>query len=158
MAQYGEEMKALETVKSELEKVNDKYQKKAVREREKINNVYVTVCGEKCYTEEDINAWYSCDYITCSQCDKYIEKLIKKKETAGEKDLITKSERVVKILRNMCNNLSFELSDLKRTEEENQKREERWQIAQAQGCSYKEWLDQEEVSRQSEEYERLMGI
>lgn len=62
------------------------------------------------------------------------------------------------MISNMLNNLSYELLDLKRKAEEDQKREERWKIAQAQGCSYQEWLDQEEVTRQSEEYERLMGI
>lgn len=29
---------------------------------------------------------------------------------------------------------------------------------EAQGCSYKEFLELEEISRQSEEYETLMGL
>lgn len=37
-------------------------------------------------------------------------------------------------------------------------KEERWKIAQAQGCSYKEFLELEELSRRSEEYEKLMGL
>lgn len=154
---YTEDTKALQTVSVELEKIKTRFEKKAAKEREKVNDVYVLVCGEKCYTEEEINEWYACDYITCSQCDKFIEKLEKKKEAAGEENSVTKSERVVKILNNMINTLSYELFDIKKKEEEDRKREERWQIAQAQGCSYQEWLDQEEVSRQSEEYEKLMG-
>lgn len=37
-------------------------------------------------------------------------------------------------------------------------KEERWKTAQSQGCSYKEFLELEEVNRQSQEYEKLMGI
>lgn len=154
---YTEDVKALQTVSVELEKIKARFEKKAAKEREKINDVYVLVCGEKCYTEEEINEWYACDYINCQQCDKFIEKLEKKKEAAGEENSVTKSERVVKILNNMINTLFYELFDIKKKEEEDRKREERWQIAQAQGCSYQEWLNQEEVSRQSEEYEKLMG-
>lgn len=35
------------------------------------------------------------------------------------------------------------------------KKQERWEIAKAQGCSYAKFLELEEISRQSEEYERL---
>jgi len=42
-------------------------------------------------------------------------------------------------------------------EEQEQKKQERWEIAQKQGCSYAQWLELEEISRQSEEYERLLG-
>lgn len=35
---------------------------------------------------------------------------------------------------------------------------ERWKIAQQQGLSYGQFLELEEVNRQSAEYERIMGI
>lgn len=44
------ELIALQTVKDEYCKLREKYRKKAVKEREKVKDVYVTVCGEKCYT------------------------------------------------------------------------------------------------------------
>ena len=49
------ELAALQTVINEYKKIKEKYQKKAVREREKVNDIYVIVCGEKCYTELEIN-------------------------------------------------------------------------------------------------------
>lgn len=115
------------------------------------------VCGEKCYTESEVNDWYASDYITCKQADKYIEKLNKKKATAGQTDALTKSERVCKIIDSIIDNVTLEIRELKIKQEQEQKKKERWEIAQAQGCSYKEFLELEEVSRQSEEYERLMG-
>ncbi len=152
------ELTALQTVRDEYRKIREKYKKKAVKEREKVNDVYVMVCGEKCYTESEINEWYASDYITCEQSDKYIEKLDKKKATAGQTDMFTKSERICRILDSTINNLTLEIRDIKIKEEQEQKKQERWEIAQAQGCSYKEFLELEEVSRRSEEYEKLMSM
>ena len=152
------ELTALQTVRDECGKIKEKYKKKATKEREKVNDVYVMVCGEKCYTESEANDWYASDYITCKQADKYIEKLNKKKATAGQTDALTKSERVCKIIDSIIDNVTLEIRELKIKQEQEQKKKERWEIAQAQGCSYKEFLELEEVSRQSEEYERLMGM
>lgn len=48
-----EELKALEIVRNEMAKIKVKYQKKAEKEREKVNDVFVTVCGEKWKIRED---------------------------------------------------------------------------------------------------------
>ena len=40
-----EQIEALEVVKKEIIKINEKYRKKAEKERAKVNNVYVTVKG-----------------------------------------------------------------------------------------------------------------
>lgn len=150
---------ALQTVRDEYEKLKETYKKKAIKEREKVNDVYIVICGEKCHTESEIMEWYASDYITCTQCDKFIEKLNKKKATAGEQgNSMTKSEMVCNIIENTIYNLSQEIHDIKIQQEEEQKKQERWEIAQAQGCSYKEFLELEEVSKQSENYERFMGI
>lgn len=154
----NEELKALEVAREEIIKIKVRYQKKATKEREKVNNVYVTVRGEKCYTEAEINEWYESDYITCKQADKYIERLEQKKEKAGQKDYFTKSERIYNVLESITNNLSLEIRDIKIQDEEERKRNERWEIAQEQGMSYSQWLELEDISRQSEEYEQLMGI
>lgn len=154
----NEKLKALETVKSEIEKMKTKYETKAQKERAKVNDIYVTVCGEKCHTEDEINDWYANDYISCKQCDSYIEKLNAKKEKAGESNAYTPSERVVTVLSDVASYVYNDIHRIKVEEEEKRKRDERWEIAQQQGMSYKQWLDLEEVSRQSEEYEKLMGI
>lgn len=109
-----EKIIALETVRGEYEKLKEKYQKKAVREREKINDVYITVCGTKCYTEDDINELYEADFMSCVQSDNYIERLEKKKEAAGKmKDKLTKSELICKILTNDIADLNSEIFELK---------------------------------------------
>lgn len=152
-------LQVLETVKTEYIKLRDKYQQKAIKEREKVNDVYVMVCGEKCYTESEINEWYACDYITCEQADKIIKKLNRKKATAGEKkNSMTESEMICNIIDNNMSNLNQEIHDIKVKQKREAEKEERWKIAQAQGCSYKEFLELEEISRKSEEYEKLMGI
>ena len=150
-----EEIKAIKKVAKEIEKVRDKYKPKAEKERAKVDNIYVTVKGEKCYNEDNINDWYAADYITSEECDKYIDKLNKKREEkAGLQNDLTESERIVKIFTNIINNLHEEVFSLKHLEEQEIRKQERWKIAQEQGCSYEEWLNQEEISRQSEEYER----
>ena len=73
------ELTALQTVRDEYIKLRDKYQKKAIKEREKVNDVYVMVCGEKCYTESEINEWYACDYITCDSRINSLKNSIRKK-------------------------------------------------------------------------------
>ena len=152
-------LQVLETVKTEYIKLRDKYQQKAIKEREKVNDVYVMVCGEKCYTESEINEWYACDYITCEQADKIIKKLNRKKATAGEKkNSMTESEMICNIIDNNISNLNQEIHDIKVKQKREAEKEERWKIAQAQGCSYKEFLELEEISRKSEEYEKLVGI
>ena len=153
------ELTAVQTVRDEYIKLRDKYQKKVIKEREKVNDVYVMVCGEKCYTESEINEWYACDYITCEQSNKFIEKLNKKKATAGEmKNSMTESEMICRIIDNSISNLNQEIHDIKVKQKREAEKEERWEIAQAQGCSYKEFLELEEVSRRSEEYEKLMSM
>ena len=114
----NEELKALEIVRDEIIKIKAKYQRKAEKEREKVNDVFVIVCGEKCYTETEINDWYGNDYITCNQADKYIEKLNRKKSTAGQKGTLTKSERIYKVFENIINNLVVEIQDIKIKQEQ----------------------------------------
>lgn len=153
------ELEALEIVKNEFLKIKERYNKKAAKEREKINDVYVTVCDEKCYSEQEINEWYACDYITDKQACNFIEKLKKKKAAAGEMNCaMSRSEMICMILDNNILNVSQEIHDIKVRQKAEQDKAERLKIAQAQGLSYKQFLELEEVSRQSEEFEKLMGI
>ena len=46
------EITALETIRKEIQKLRDKYQTKAEKEREKVNEIFVTIKGEKCYSNE----------------------------------------------------------------------------------------------------------
>lgn len=154
----SEELKALETVRADLDKLIEKYKVKSDKERTKINDVYVLVHGQKCYTENEINEWLEGDYITAKQSDKLIERLEAKQRKAGENGGETKSERAKRILQNLSNQISLEIRDINNREEQKRKKEERWEIAKAQGLTYAQWLELEEVSQRSEEYEILMGL
>lgn len=148
---------ALKTTVQEMEKVRERYKRKAEKERKKIEDVYVTVLGEKCYTEEAIMDFYASDQITCAQCDRYLERLEKKEETAGDTSGKTKSERVCEILSDIICNLNLGIKGILREEEREHQKQKRWELAKENGMSYQEWLDLEEVNRQSEEYEKMMG-
>lgn len=151
------DLKPLKTTVQEMEKIRERYRRKAEKERKKLENVYVTVLGEKCYTEEEIMEWYASDQMTSAQCDRYIERLEKKKVTAGDISGWTKSERVCEILSDIICNLNLGIKGILREEERERQKQERWERAKENGMSYQEWLDLEEVNRQSEEYEKMMG-
>lgn len=151
------DLTALKTAVKEMEKVRERYKRKAEKERKKIEDVYVTVLGEKCYTEEEIMEFYASDQITYAQCDRYLERLEKKEETAGDTSGKTKSERVCEILNDTIGELNYEIKNILLKEEKERKKQERWKRAWENGMSYQEWLDLEEVNAQSEEYEEMMG-
>lgn len=151
------DLKPLKTTVQEMEKLRERYRRKAEKERKKLEDVYVTVLGEKCYTEEEIMEWYESDQMSCTQCDRYIAKLEKKKEAAGDMSGKTKSENVCEILNDVIYNLNYEIKNILLEEEKERQKQERWKRAWENGMSYQEWLDLEEVNRQSEEYEKMMG-
>lgn len=111
------EITALETIRKEIQKLREKYQTRAEKEREKVNEIFVTIQGEKCYTNEDIFGWYEAGYISSSQYDKYREKLKAKKKAAGEAGNMTKSEMICKILDNYIHSLSMNIYEVKKEEQ-----------------------------------------
>lgn len=118
------EITALETIRKEIQKLRDKYQTKAEKEREKVNEIFVTIQGEKCYSNDDIFGWYEAGYINSRQYDKYRDKLEAKKNAAGEVDNKTKSEIIVQILSAMSRNLSAEIATIKEEETEKEESED----------------------------------
>lgn len=65
----------LTIVKKELYKLKDKYEKKIEKEKEK--GKYITIQGEKCYTEDDIRDMYEGDCFDSRAYDRYLDKLQK---------------------------------------------------------------------------------
>ena len=95
---------AFETIEKEFSNMKNKFEAKAEKEREKAEKCFVTIKGVKCYSEADIMDMYGCDIITCSQCDRYIEKIDSK---IASKSNTTLSERV-------CQVMSLYLEDIQR--------------------------------------------
>ncbi len=139
-----EELKALETVRSELSKLEEKYRQRADKERAKVNDVYITIQGEKCYTAAEIDEFIEADRISASQADRYIDRLRDKQAQAGQKGRLTQSERVLRILENLIKIQNTEISDLERRALLEQQKNERWEKAKAQGISREDWLLSEE--------------
>lgn len=108
------EIKALEQLLKEFQKIRERFIRKAEKERAKVNDVYVTVKGEKIHTNEELFELYECDVITSKQYDNYRDKLEVKRKRAGEENNKTKSEVVVKILTNYICDLHYEIADEKR--------------------------------------------
>lgn len=142
----------------DIKKLKEKYEKKAEKERAKVNDVYIIIQGEKVYTEEEIMDWYAGDCITSTQADRYEEKLAEKRKKAGENNSQTKSEKVLEVLKTVIVNLEYEKGALIHQSEEKKARDERWERAKAQGMSYSQWLELEEILQRSEDYERMMGL
>lgn len=118
------EITALETIRKEIQKLKDKYQTRAEKEREKVNEIFVTIQGEKCYSNDDIFGWYEAGYINSRQYDKYRDKLEEKKKVAREVSNKTKSEIIVQILSVMSRNLSAEIATIKEEETEKEESED----------------------------------
>lgn len=111
-----DELKVLEIVNNELNKILKKYDLKAEKEREKINNVYVTIKGDKYYSAKEIDELIEADILTSSQANRYIEKLEHKQAKKGMVNYKTESERVCTIIRNIKNNIITEIFDIKNRE------------------------------------------
>lgn len=140
----NEDIKALEAILKEFLKLREKYEKKAKKERDKVNDIYVTVKGEKCYTEEELYGMYEADCINSEQYERYSKKLEDKKKRAGEVDTKTKSEKVIQILDNYIKDLKIEITEEKQQIDNDVKRQERLEEAQAKGLSYAEWIESEQ--------------
>lgn len=63
---------------------------------------------------------------------------------AGEVDTKTKSEKVIQILDNYIKNLKIEITEEKQQIDNDVKRQERLEEAQAKGLSYAEWIESEQ--------------
>lgn len=107
------EKKGLEMLQRDLRKLQEKYLARAERKREKINDVYVTVQGEKCCTKEQIDDWYRYGGITMEQADRYIGRLEKKREKAGAAEC-TEYDHVCRILENYLFSISCDLEKIEK--------------------------------------------
>lgn len=112
----NKDIKSLKQVIKELEKVRERLNKKAEKEKIKLTDVYVSVKGEKIHTEEELQELYECDVINSKQFDNYRDKLEIKREKAGNVGNKTVSEVSAKIVSNYIKNLQYEIN----LEEENQ--------------------------------------
>lgn len=104
-----------ELIVEAIDKIVEKFQKKAIKEREKAKRAYVTYKGEIFFTEDDLMGAYSGDVFSGSTHDKLLEKLRKAKKVADNE--LTKSEAILVELNKHRNNLLYEIAQDKRQKE-----------------------------------------
>ena len=130
------EIKVNELIIDSIDKLIEKYQKKADKERAKINQAYITYKGEKYYSRADLMDAYSCDMFSSSTYDRLIEKLESK--TGDVPDAMTDSEQIVFLLGKHRGNLLLEISQDRLKKQRQAEKDERMKQLVAEGYSIRE--------------------
>lgn len=103
------EIKANVLIVEAIDKVIEKYQRKADKEREKVRQACVSYKGEKFYSESELMDAYACDVFSESTYDRLLDKLSKAKNGVSGNEM-TESEILVFELTNHKNNLLHEIA------------------------------------------------
>lgn len=119
-----------------IDKLTEKYQKKAEKERAKVKQAFVTYKGEKYYSRADLMDAYSCDVFSSSTYDRLVEKLESK--TGDVPDSMTESEQVVYLLNQHKGNLLREISQDRLKKQRQAEIDERMKQLVAEGYSIRE--------------------
>lgn len=131
------EIKANELIIEAIDKLIEKYQKKAKKERSKVEQASVTYKGVKYYSENELMDAYACDYISSATYDRLVDKLDKAKSGVS-KDEMTESELIMVSLNQHKNNLLSEIAYDKRAKEKQAEIDNRMRELIAEGYSYRE--------------------
>lgn len=131
------EIKANELIAEAIDKVIEKYQKKADKERAKIKEAFITYKGDKYYTQNDIMEAYGCDCFSEKVCDRLLEQLNNKMCGTLDKSY-TESELIIIDLEKHKLNLQREIADDKRVKEEQTRKDNRMRELIAEGYSFRE--------------------
>lgn len=130
------EIKVNELVSASIDKLIEKYQKKADKEREKVKRACVTYKGDEYYTKEDIMDAYGCDCISETTCDRLLDKLDKAMCGTLNKEM-TESEQIIFVLNLHKNNLLNEIINDRNVKERQTQIDNRMRELMDGGCSYR---------------------
>ena len=111
-----DEIKTNEIIAEAIDRLIEKYQKKADKERAKVESAYITYKGEKYYSEKELEDAYVCDIFTSSTYDRLLEKLNNARGQI-DKDAYTESEMLVVNLKQHKANLLYEIAQDKQHKE-----------------------------------------
>lgn len=131
------EIKANELIIEAIDKIIEKYQKKADKEREKVSQAYVSYKGEKFYSENELMDAYACDLFSESTYDRLLDKLNKARNGISENEM-TESEIMVFELAKHRNNLLHEIAIDKKQKERQAQIDDRMRDLVAEGYSIRE--------------------
>ena len=130
------EIKVNELIVESIEKLIEKHQKKADKERAKVKQAYVTYKGEKYYSKADLMDAYSCDVFSSTTYDRLVEKLEAK--TGDVPDAMTDSEQIVYLLNQHKSNLLLEVSQDRLKKQRQAEKDERMKQLIEEGYSFRE--------------------
>lgn len=131
------EIKVNELLIEAINKLIEKYQKKADKERAKANQGYITYKGERYETEADIMDAYACDMFSGKVYDTLLNRLEKAKGVSSSNEM-TESELIKIELDTRKNNLLIEIAQDKRAKERKEQVESRMRELMNEGYSYRE--------------------
>lgn len=107
--------KTIEQIIKDMEKLQERYRKKAEKEREKRRKPYITVQGQKVYSQEELFDFWESGYITSSaRFDQYRDKLQAVLKPAEEQ---TPSEAMLEMLEKIIKGLHTEKSFMEEEQE-----------------------------------------
>jgi len=118
------EIQARQMIIEQIDKIIEKLQKKAAKEKEKMLNASITYKGEVYTSENDLSDAYACDYFSSETYDRLLEKLHKAMGST-DKNAMTPSELLIHDLSSIKYNIEREIADvnfLKEKQEEKNKR------------------------------------
>lgn len=131
------EIKANELIAEAIDKIIEKYQKKADRERAKVKQASVTYKGETFHSESELMDAYSCDVFSETTYDRLLDKLNKAKNGISENEM-TESEIIIFELNKHKNNLLHEIAMDKHLKEKQAQTDDRMRELMEQGYSFRE--------------------
>lgn len=131
------EIKANELIAEAIDMIIEKYQKKADKEREKVNQACVTYKGEKFCSESELMDAYACDVFSESTYDRLLDKLNKAKNGISGNEM-TESEIMVFELSKHRNILLHEIAIDKQQKERQAQIDDRMRELVAEGYSLRE--------------------
>lgn len=131
------EIKANQLIADAIDKIIEKYQKKADKEREKVRQACVSYKGEKFCSESELMDAYACDAFSESTYDRLLDKLNKAKNGISGNEM-TESEIMVFELSKHRNNLLHEIAIDKQQKERQAQVDDKVRELVAEGYSLRE--------------------
>lgn len=131
------EIAVSEMIIEAIDKLIEKHQKKAEKERAKVKQAYVTYKGEKYYSEAELMDAYGSDCMSSSTYDRLADKLEKAKLGLNG-DEMTESEMIVHNLQIRKSNLATEIAHDRLDKERQASIDRRMKELMEEGYSYRE--------------------
>lgn len=131
------EIQARKLIIEQIEKMLEKYRKKADKEIEKRDNAYVIYQGEKYYTDIDLQDAYGCDAFSSSTYDKLLDKLNKARGKLDQNEF-TPTEMLIYELDKINTNLKLEIAQSNIEQKRKAEHDKRAAELSGEGYSFRE--------------------